>query len=246
MKYRVYLSTKIKAKDLPTSKGGICVIEPEDYTDAQIKAIKAKGWRVLAYLSIGSISTERKYYKTYAKYKKGRLPDWPKEYYMDMTAKPWTDFLIKRAKDLKKRGFSGWWLDNLDIYEYYKSAKMFDACQTLLKNIKKIGGYVMVNGGSEFFDKAMDKKIKVTNLVNGVTQEEVFSLIKNYSGKGKFGEQKADQKKWYKSYMKRLVKNKVQGFLLEYTKDAKVKKKIKNFVKTYKMSGAYVSGDVNL
>ena len=238
MKYRVYLSTKIKAKDLPTSKGGICVIEPEDYKDSEIKAIKTKGWRVLAYLSIGSISTERSFYKTYSKYKKGKLPD--------MTAKPWTDFLIKRAKELKKRGFSGWWLDNLDVYEYYKSAKTFNACQTLLKNIKKIGGYVMVNGGSEFFDKAMDKKIKVSSLVNGVTQEEVFSLIKNYSGKGKFGEQKASQKKWYKSYMKRLVKNKVQGFLLEYTRDAKVKKKIKTFVTKYKMSGAYVSGDVNL
>ena len=118
--------------------------------------------------------------------------------------------------------------------------------EVLLKNIKKIGGYVMVNGGSEFFDKAMDKKLKVSTMVNGVTQEEVFSLIKNYSGKGKFGEQKADQKKWYKSYMKRLVKNKVQGFLLEYTREEAVKKKIKKFVKTYGMSGAYVSGDVNL
>jgi len=246
MKYRVYLSTKIKAKDLPTSKGGICVIEPEDYKDSEIKAIKAKGWQVLAYISIGSISTERSFYKTYAKYKKGKLPDWPKEYYMDMTAKPWTDFLIKRIKALKKRGFSGYWCDNLDVYEYYKSEKVFKACCDLLKQIKKVGGYVMVNGGSEFFDRAMDKKIKLTAMVNGVTQEEVFTLIKDYSGKGKFGEQKADQKKWYKSYMKRLVKNKVQGFLLEYTRNDSVKKKIKNWCKTRKMSGYYTSGNVDL
>ena len=246
MKYRVYLTTKIKAKDLPTSKGGICVIEPEDYKDSEIKAIKAKGWRVLAYLSIGSISTERSYYKTYSKYKKGQLQDWHKEYYMDMTAKPWADFLVKRAKVFKKRGFNGYWLDNLDVYEYYRSAKMFDACQKLLKRIKKVGGYVMVNGGSDFFDKAMDKKLKLKTMVNGVTQEEVFSYIKNYSGKGKFGEQKAGQKKWYKSYMVRLVKNKVQGFLLEYTRTTSVKTKIKNFTKKYKMSGYYISNDVNL
>ena len=245
MKYKVYLSTKVKAKNLEPSKGGLIVIEPEDYTDAEIKAIKKRGYRVLGYLSIGSISTERKFYKTYAKYKKDRLPDWPKEFYMDMTAKPWTDFLVRRAKQFKKRGFNGFWCDNLDVYEYYRSEKVFKACQSLLKRLKKLG-YVMVNGGSDFFDKAMDKEIKLTSMVDGVTQEEVFTLIKNYSGKGKFSTQKTNQSLWYRKYMKRLVNRKVQGFLLEYTRSSAMKKKIKTWGTKFKMSGWWISGDVNL
>jgi hypothetical protein len=38
-------------------------------------------------------------------------------------------------------------LDNLDVYEYNKSTAMYNACLSVLKSIKTIGGYVMVNGG---------------------------------------------------------------------------------------------------
>lgn len=248
MNYKVYLSTKIKPSTLPLIEKNTCiiVIEPEDYTDADILSIKKKGYKILGYLSIGTISTERSFYKTYSKYKKKRLPDWHKEYYMDMTKTQWTDFLISRAKKLKNRGFDGWWLDNLDVYEEYKSSKTFAACWDLLKSTKNIGGYVMVNGGSEFFDNAMDKKKDLSKIVDGITQEEVFSLIKNYSGKGTFGVQKANQSNWYKTYMKRLLSFKVQTFLLEYTRNTSLKQKIIDYCKKYKMAGYYISNDVNL
>jgi hypothetical protein len=51
---------------------------------------------------------------------------------------------------------------------------------------------------------------------------------------------------WYKSYMKRLLRHHLQTFLLEYTTSANLKTRIKNFCKTYKMTGYYISGDVNL
>jgi hypothetical protein len=74
----------------------------------------------------------------------------------------------------------------------------------------------------------------------------VYSLIKSYSGKGKFGEQKKDMHSWYKSYMKRLLRHKLQTFLLEYTKSSSLKTRIKNFCKNYKMTGYYIAEDVNL
>lgn len=248
MKYKVCLSTKVKAKDLPVVKKNtyILVIESEDYTTKEIKDIKARGYKLLAYLSIGTISTERSFYKYFSKYKKKQLKDWHKEYYMDMTQKKWTDFLISRAKTLKGKGFDGWWLDNLDVYEEYKSTKTFNACYNLMKNIKKIGGYVMVNGGSEFWDDAIDKMKVLSTIVDGVTQEEVFSLIKNYSGKGKFGKQTKSQSKFYQELLKKLLKKSVQTYLLEYTRDDAVKKSIKDFCNKYKMTGYYISADVNL
>jgi len=244
VKYKVNLSTKVNPAKLAAGTG-IIVIEPDDYTDAQIKAIKAKGYKVLAYLSVGTIEKERSWYNKYKKYGLKKLEDWPNEVYADVRKTNWRAFLVSRAKQLKKRGFDGFWCDNLDVYEYYKSEKMFAACKAVLKQIKQLG-YVMVNGGSEFWDVAMDKKVNLSSIVNGVTQEEVFSLIKKYSGKGTFGLQKASESKFYQGLLKKLLKHRVQTFLLEYTRNEVVKNKIRNFCKTYKMTGYYISGDVNL
>mgnify|MGYP006935957886 CR=1 FL=1 len=71
-------------------------------------------------------------------------------------------------------------------------------------------------------------------------------MIKDYSGKGKFGSQTKEQSKFYQSLLKKLLKNKVETYLLEYTKSATVKKKIKDFCSKYDMSGYYISSDVNL
>ena len=242
MKYIVSLSTHINHKNLKKGNG-IIVIECDDYSDGEIKAIKKKGYTVLGYLSIGTIEKERSFYRRFKKYKKKRLADWPNEFYMDMCVKEWRDFLVNRARRLKERGCDGWWLDNLDVYEEYKSRKTFKACHKVLKRMKKLGGYVMVNGGSMWFDDAMDKKKKT--YVDGVTQEEVFSLIKDYDGKGKFGKQTKEQGKWYRAYMRRLVKYGMGGFLLEYTRDDKLKSKIKLFCKKYGMS-CCISEDVDL
>ena len=146
---------------------------------------------------------------------------------------------------MKKRGFDGVWCDNLDVYEYNKSTKMFAACKAVLKQIKAVGGYVMVNGGSEWLDDALDKGLNIKNYIDGYTQEEVFSRITDYSGKGKFGKQKQGDSLYYQSMIKRVIKSGADGFLLEYTRDTKLKDQIKAWCKK---NGAsyYISSDVNL
>lgn len=247
MKYKVCLSTKVNPKTIPTvpKNSYILVIEPDDYTTEQVKAIKKKGYTLLAYLSVGTIEKERSFYDKYKKYGLKRLKDWPNEVYADVRKTNWRCFLVNRAKSLKKRGYDGFWCDNLDVYEYYKSEKMFAACKAVLKQLKALG-YIMVNGGSEFWDVAMDRKVDLTKLVSGVTQEEVFSLIKNYSGKGTFGVQKASESTFYQKLLQRLMRRKIQTYMLEYTRDEKVKEKIRNFCKQGKATGYYISGDVNL
>ena len=103
----------------------------------------------------------------------------------------------------------------------------------------------MINGGSEWLDDALDKKVKVSKYLNGYTQEEVFSRITNYSGKGKFGKQKIKDRKYYKKMIKRAIKNKVNGFCLEYTRDKKLKEKIKTWCNKNKAS-YYISENVKL
>lgn len=244
MYYKVNLSTKINPDTL--AKGsGIIVIEPEDYTTAQVKAIRSKGYKVLAYLSVGTISTERKWFGVYSKYKLKRLEDWPKEYYIDVRKTEWQKFIVERAKMLKNMWFDGWWLDNIDVYSEYKSKAMFDAIKAVYTKLKEIKGYVMINGGSEWLDDALDKGVKINDYLSGYTQEEVFSRITSYKGKGKFGKQKASDSTYFQTMIRKTIKAKIGGFLLEYTRDETLKTKIKEWCKKNSAS-CCISENVNL
>lgn len=251
MKYIVMLTTKaILSKIGKAKQETILVIQPQDYTKEQIINLRAAGYVLLAYLSVGSISDEREYYKILKPYRLNRLEDWPHEWYIDLRKQPVRDFLITRAKELKELGFNGWWLDNLDVYQYHKSPTMYDSIISLLKEIRSIDEtkYIMLNGGSQFLDKLMDKDPSHNSItfINGVTQEEVYSLIKSYSGKGKFSSQTTSMHNWYKKYMKRLLRHNIQTFLLEYTISPSLKTRIKNFCKKYNMTGYYISENVDL
>lgn len=244
MTYKVYLSTKIKAEKL--AKGyGIIVIEPDDYSSKEIKAIEAKGYTVLGYISVGTIEKERPWFNKYKKYALKRLKDWPNEYFADLTKKEWRNFLVTKAKGIKNKGCDGWWADNIDVYEYYPSIGMFNGVCSALESIKKLGGYLMINGGSRFLKRAFatDRSIPY---INGYTQEEVFSRIISYSGKGKFGKQTDNESKYYKSVIELAKKAKIQTFLLEYTRDEKVKESIRKYYSLKKCSGYYIAKDVNL
>lgn len=245
------LTTKATPKKLGKAKQKtLLVIQPEDYKREQILALRAAGYTLLGYLSVGSISNQRKYYSKLKPYRLSKLEDWPHEWYIDLRKGFVRDFLVNRAKELSNLGFEGWWLDNLDVYEYHKSKDMYNSIIILLKRIRAINSskYIMINGGSQFLDKLMDNDSthKSITYINGVTQEEVYSLIKDYSGKGKFGQQKKDMHSWYKSYIKRLLRHNLQAFLLEYTKSSSLKTRIKNFCNKYKVTGYYISEDVDL
>ena len=312
MRYSVSLTTKLKPP-----QSGMIAIEPEDYSDAEIAALKQSGAKVLAYLSIGSVSDESSYYKTLKPYTLRKLDDWPHERYIDLRQPVVREWIQKRARDLKARGFNGWWLDNVDVYEEYRSTEMFRALVSAIHGVKALGGYVMVNGGMVFLtdlliphkvqigaykDKGNAKRItaqlkakgiksttiemdglykvqtgafsqqagadqmvgslhiagfpsasrislfsgKPSAYIDGVTQEEVFSLITDYSGKGKFGKQEKEESEKYQAHMRRVVKNGLQGFLLEYTDNNTLKLRIKAFCETAGMSGACISADVDL
>lgn len=245
MQYKVYLTSKVNPSKL--AKGsGIIVIEPDDYSKDKVKAIKDKGYKVLGYLSIGTIEKERSWYEKYKDCRLKKVEDWPNEYYADCTKTEWQKFIFERAKSLKSKGFDGLWCDNLDVYEYNKSFEMYTDCKKILTELKKLDIYIMVNGGKEFFYNAIGCEDDLTKMVNGVTQEEVFSRITSYSGKGKFGTQDGDENRLYVAYLKKLKKRGVQTFLLEYSTNTNLINKIKDFCTKNGMTGYYISKDVNL
>ena len=331
MNYKVYLTSSAKARRLKkTNAPCIVVIEPEDFSKATIKKLKDNGYTVLGYLSIGSVSDERPYYKQLSNYTLGPVEDWPHEKYIDLRRTAVRDWCVNRAKEIKALGCDGYWLDNLDVYENYESSATFQGLLSTLRRIKGVGGYVMVNGGSKFLQDKMDGEVglgaykvqcgayllyenaeemvrtlkknninaiiksendgehilykvqtgafskfsnaysqmcgiksfgvnaiikleganseesDIKSFVDGVTQEEVFTCIKDYSGTGKFGSQEKEQSNWYKEHMQRVKTHGMDTFLLEYTKDSKMASKISSYVRDYNLTGYYASSDVNL
>ena len=235
--YKVCLSTKAK----PVKGSGLLAIEPEDYTSAEIGALKAAGYKVLGYLSVGSVSDERSYYKSLEKHTLRRLDNWAHERYLDVTSADVQQWAIRHGKEIISKGCDGLWIDNLDVYEEYLSDAAYNGITKILQALYACG-YIMVNGGIAYMTKAMKAGL---NVANGITQEEVFSRITDYSGSGEFGKQESRQSIEYQKYITLAISKSADAFLLEYTTDESVIKTITDYCKAAG-AGYYISSDVNL
>jgi beta-lactamase superfamily II metal-dependent hydrolase/GH25 family lysozyme M1 (1,4-beta-N-acetylmuramidase)/endo-alpha-1,4-polygalactosaminidase (GH114 family) len=235
--YKVSLTTKVKA-----DKGsGLLTIEPEDYTAKEVQALKSAGYTVLAYLSVGSVDERRNYYKQLEPYTLRRLDDWEHERYLDVCEPAVQDWLINRGMALLNAGYDGIWADNIDVFEEYPSDSAYKGITRILQALYP-HGYIMINGGMEYMLRAISQKARVAH---GVTQEEVFSLITDYSGSGAFGAQIASESLEYQKYIAKALGAGMEAYLLEYTKDANLKKKIVNYCEA-SGAGYYISEDVDL
>lgn len=235
--YKVCLTTKAKAE-----KGsGLLAIEPEDYTAKEVQTLKSAGYTVLAYLSVGSVDERRSYYKQLEPYTLRRLDDWEHERYLDVCEPAVQDWLINRGMALLGAGYDGIWADNIDVYEEYPSDSAYKGITRILQALYP-HGYIMINGGMEYMLRAISQKARVAH---GVTQEEVFSLITDYSGPGEFGAQIASESLEYQKYIDKAMGAGMEAYLLEYTRDSKFKQKIIDYCNA-SGAGYYISEDVDL
>ena len=217
------------------------MIEPEDYTVAEVQALKRAGNTVLAYLSVGSVSDERSYYKQLQSYTLRKLDEWEHERYLDVCQSAVQDWLVNQGMALLNAGYDGIWADNIDVYEEYPSDSAYKGITRILQALYP-HGYIMINGGMEYMLRAISQKARVAH---GVTQEEVFSLITDYSGSGKFGTQIASESLEYQKYIAKAMGAGMEAYLLEYTRDSKLKQKIIDYCNA-SGAGYYISEDVDL
>lgn len=206
-----------------------------------MQALKRAGNTILGYLSVGSVSDERSYYKQLEPYTLRKLDDWEHERYLDVCEPAVQDWLINRGMALLNAGYDGLWIDNLDMFEEYTSDSAYKGITRILQALYP-HGYIMINGGMEYMLRSIADKARVAH---GVTQEEVFSLITDYSGSGEFSAQIASESLEYQKYISKAMGAGMEAYLLEYTRDAALKKKIINYCAA-SGAGYYISEDVDL
>lgn len=209
-------------------------IEFDEYEKNTISALKSQKIECFAYLNIGSLETYRSYYSRFEKYAFLDYENWDDEKWIDITNNEWQEFVIETlATNFKNKGASGVYLDNVDVYSIFReNDKDYLSAATAIKNIitriNDLGLKILMNGGAEFIDDMNDKKDSILSSIWAYHQEEVFSLITDYDN-NKFGKQNFEDSSYYK-LMAKIMKNKgAEIFLLEYTKDQNLVKKIKDF-----------------
>ena len=130
----------------------------------------------------------------------------------------------KLSKKLLKKGVDGFFIDNCDVYDYAKTKKNFKGLAKILKNIKRLGKGVMINGGDVFVTKYRKTYGSAKNIMTAVNQESVWSSIQFETGK--FGKQPEDVRKYFSDYVQKCKKDGMEVYLLEYTKDKKLIRRI--------------------
>ena len=114
--------------------------------------------------------------------------------------------------------------------------------RSIMQRLNSYGVDLIINGGDTFVSHLI--KDGEQALISGVNQETVLSRIIDYD-KDRFGSQKKSETKYFKSYLSKVKKSRLKVFLLEYTRNKKLKKKIKAYCKKNKFR-YYISGSIKL
>lgn len=109
----------------------------------------------------------------------GRYKNWGDELWMDVSYKPYQDFIVNElVASVRRKGCDGLWLDNFDVYYEYHQEKIYKGLLEILTRIKKKNIPVYINGGDVFVTRLLNSGKK--KLIKGVFQEEVFTQIRGY------------------------------------------------------------------
>lgn len=201
-----------------------------DFTASDIKKLKKQGHKVYSYINVGSVENYRDYYNRYEDITLGVYENWPDEKWVDVSNTKWHSFILN---DLSQRiietGVDGFFVDNIDVYYNYHNDGIYKGVENILKGLKK-KGKVIINGGDTFVSEYYEKNHNLDEILDAVNQESVFTRIIDYD-KDTFGKSTSEEKKYYQKYLK-LVKNANKScYLLEYTTDKKLGRKIKKYCK---------------
>lgn len=146
------------------------VITPSAVSARQLKQLAQGRVEVYAYLSIGELNKQ----DSTAALKRHVLAnntDWD-SYVMDMTAKPWQQYLQDKASEYQELGFKGLFLDTLDSYQLSAGNQTHKQLQQkgliqVIANFKKLHTKLIFNRGFELLSQLEFKPA-------GVVAESLF------------------------------------------------------------------------
>ena len=227
----------------------VLVVDPAHFEEREIASLKESGHTVYGYLNVGSLEAFRPYYGRFKRFVLGRYENWDGEWWVDVSAAPWRDFVVSElAAEYVRKGIDGFFVDNCDVYHYRKACGIFDGLTEVLRRLSGYGLEVLINGGDEYATAALEEYGSIAGLFSGVNQETVFTRINfdklNFET-GAFGRSREEDRQYFLSYLEKMEGAGAKIRLLEYTRDADTAREIERFCGARGWE-CFISGSVEL
>ena len=227
----------------------VLVVDPAHFEEREIAFLKVSGHTVYGYLNVGSLEAFRPYYGRFRRFVLGRYENWDGEWWVDVSAAPWRDFVVSElAAEYVRKGIDGFFVDNCDVYHYRRSRRIFDGLSEVLRRLSGYGLEVLINGGDEYATAALEEYGSIAGLFSGVNQETVFTRINfdklNFET-GAFGRSREEDRRYFLSYLEKMEGAGAKVRLLEYTRDADLAREIERFCGARGWE-CFISGSVEL
>ena len=241
-KYGIFLG--VEKENLKKIKNyDLIVVDADNLDKDDIKSLKKQGNnKIFSYINIGSVEKFREYYNDFKNLTLEDYENWEDEKWVDVTNKKWKKHIANLSKEFKFKGIDGFFADNTDVYYHYKDPKVYSSLLEILTDIKKTGLPCIVNGGDTFISKAISENT-LKDLVYGINQETVLTKIdfKNNA----FYTSSKDTREYLEKYLKKCKDFGLKIYLTEYTRDEKIKNKIRDFCKKNRYN-CYISSTIEL
>lgn len=198
------------------------VLDPNQVTNKQIAQLHSAGVKVYSYISVGEFDGDLP--DLLKPIKKSDNDEWESNI-MDIASPIWHGYLLDTAKDLKKRGFDGLFLDTLDSFNDYASpddnkaeftkavngeTALVDALHTVFKDL-------IFNRGFEIYNSLSFKP-------TAVAAESVF---KSYNASDEsYGDVSKDDRQWLCSKLDAIKDSGVEAIAIDYLPDSSLQARI--------------------
>lgn len=240
--YGVFLSLDASDMDRITEYQTV-VIDAQYFSKKDIAYLKKQGCMVYSYINIGAIENFREYYDEYSNLTLGEYENWEEEQWVDVSSTVWQNFLVSLEEELLDKSIDGFFVDNCDVYYVYHTDDVFEGLTTILEHLMEYGKPVIINGGDTYVMEYEAREGSVQHIMTGVNQECVWSRI-NFK-KGSFSAQNKIDREYFQEYIETCDRQGCDVYLIEYTTDCKLRRKIKKYCKKNRFH-YYISDSIEL
>lgn len=214
------------------------ILESKNYNASDIKKVKALNGKVLAYISLGEVNSQSRYFNNLKNITLGRNENWD-SYYLDLKSDSTAQVLFSEIDRMLSEGYDGLFLDNIDNFTTFgfqknQKSEIVNFIEKL--NTKYPQHFILQNAGIELLDATH-------KFVDGVVVESVAS---NYSFSD--NSYKLRDEKEYNDYITKLKqlykKYKFPIILVEYADSSELYNDIKKRIS--KTNFLYFIGAIDL
>lgn len=196
------------------------VISASYFTNDQVANLRNNSENIYAYINLGALENFRSYYDDWKHLKVANYENWDEEIWIDINDYGWQDFFIDEiAKKLADKEIDGFFIDNVDVYNFLRSEETMNSILSMINRLKNnYDADIIVNGGYQFATDMMDQNKDFSSTFDKIAIESIYTEIVDYQN-DIFGIRDSTQMGYNIEYTERLQSFGIDIYSIEYMKN---------------------------